>query len=184
MNKANVNKLGYVGKVPQSPRDSDSWYTPLKYLESARKVFGGEISLDPFSSEKANEKVKAVQFYTIEDNALSIEWNTSGKKTVWMNPPYGKTMSAAVNKFIEQYSKGNFLEGIVLCNNATDTKWFSLLADNSSSFCFTNHRISFEQYDGKNVSGNTRGQTFLYFGKQSHLFKDEFSSYGLILIPG
>ena len=49
-----ANKLAYVGSTPEAytdSRDSDSWYTPISYVEDARYVFGGEISLDPFSSD-------------------------------------------------------------------------------------------------------------------------------------
>ena len=179
-NKADKAKLGYVGKKPGVTRDSDSWYTPSKYVESARTVLGG-FELDPFSSATANKTIKATRFFTVEDDGLSQSWNLSNQKSVWMNPPYGKTMTLAVDKFVEEYEKGNFESGIVLCNNATDTKWFAKLATKAAAFCFTNHRIQFENFDGKASSVNTRGQVFVYFGRDINLFKREFAQYGHIM---
>ena len=48
------------------------WYTPSRYIESARRVMGS-IDLDPASCEKANRTVKAGTYYTVEDNGLLYE---------------------------------------------------------------------------------------------------------------
>lgn len=182
MSKSNVNNMGYIGRTPGTvQRDSDSWYTPEKYLESARNVLGG-FELDPFTSVIANQKVKADKIFTEDDDALKKDWRCVDKGTVWMNPPYGKLMTKAVDKFIEEFSKGKFKSGIVLCNNATDTKWFAKLISKSSAICFTDHRIQFENIDGKNVSGNTRGQCFVFFGKMVNIFAEEFKQYGLVTV--
>ena len=69
-------------------------------------------------------------------------------------------------------------EGIILVNNATETKWFQTLLTNASSICFTNHRISFWNADGKVVSNNTRGQAFFYFGNHAEKFNAIFASHG------
>jgi len=179
-NKANVNKLAYVGSPvtkKKTGRDSDSWYTPKEYIESARVVLG-TIGLDPFSSEIANEVIKAIKFHSEDDSSLGVEWKTN---TVWMNPPYGPLCGSAIDKFIEQFTKNNFSEGIVLVNNATDTKWFKRLSEHASAWCFTDHRIQFYSCDGKSISGNTRGQVFIYFGNNVPKFKQEFRQHGLIL---
>lgn len=39
--------------------DSDERFTPRKYILSVKKLFGGEIDLDPFSSEIANRRIGA-----------------------------------------------------------------------------------------------------------------------------
>ena len=179
MNMADKNKLGYVGKLPD--RDSNSWFTPSKYIEEARWVMGG-IDFDPFSSRDADLVVKAGQFYTEADDALVKPW--PNVDTVWCNPPYGRGIcSDAVKSVVENYGK-TFRKGIVLTNNATDTKWWNELASVASMICFTDHRIAFTNTDGKNVSGNTRGQCFFLLSSEPTTqvrFSHIFSAFGKVL---
>ncbi|GLR72310.1 DNA N-6-adenine-methyltransferase [Agaribacter marinus] len=185
--KANTNKLAYIGALPGSAsakkRDSDSWFTPPEYLASVKDVLG-TIDLDPFSSETANEIVGAANIFTKENSAFENDWKVTENMKVFMNPPYSAGLCGhSVNRFIEQYQAGSFVEGIVLANNATDTKWFSALVACCNAICFTNHRISFWNADRKNVSGNTRGQAFFYFGEKRPRFKKVFAKHGFVMTP-
>lgn len=179
-NKAVAKNLGYVGAPVtklKAGRDSDSWYTPSEYIESARFVMG-TIDLDPFSSALANEVVGATKYHSEQDSSLEVDWKA---RTVWMNPPYGPLCTVATDKFIEQFTKKNFVEGIILVNNSTDTKWFKRLAEHASAWCFTDHRICFNAPDGKSLGGNTRGQVFIYFGPNIQKFNSVFKQHGLVL---
>ena len=122
---------------------------------------------------------KANSFFTSDNSAFDNIWPVVD--SVWINPPYGKLMGKAVAKFIEEYKAGTFKSGILLCNNSTDTKWFKSLAEYTTAFCFTDHRIAFYNKDSKNMSSNTRGQIFLYFGQSPNSFKENFSEHGLVL---
>ncbi len=179
MNIANVNRLSYVGKRPGQLRASDDWYTPVQYVEAARRVLGG-IQLDPFSSDVANLTVGAALHYTQADDAFSQSWLA---RSIWMNPPYGQQCRRAVEKFVEEYRRGSFQQGIILVNNATETRVFQLLLQTARAVCFTDHRISFENADGKRISGNTRGQSFFYFSNRPnvHKFAQVFSQFGKVL---
>jgi len=90
------------------------WYTPLDIIEAVKKVFGGEIDLDPATSLEANARIgarqaylepgclevpieltannPAVRFYRQyrEQDGLSKEW----EGRVWLNPPFGQAESA------------------------------------------------------------------------------------------
>lgn len=183
--RADAAKLGYVGSTPGSKRDSNSWFTPKQYLDAARLALGGDINLDPFSSATANKVVRADQYFTEENDAFTQDWATDARgnqpsiRTVFMNPPYsGKLCSEAVTKFIDEYQAGSFTHGIFLVNNSTETKWFQRALSSANAVCFTNHRISFWNADGKAQSGNTRGQAFFYFGDNSELFLESFSDIG------
>ncbi len=176
-NKACVAKLGYVGRRPGTRRDSDSWFTPPKYLEAARTVLKG-IDLDPFSSDAANLAVKARRYYTESDNAFKKPWLA---KSVWMNPPFGKLFRPAVEKFVQEYQRGSFQQGIVLANNATETRAVQLMFRTCSCVAFPDHRLAFNNVDGKRISGNTRGQMFCYFGPDARSFRKTFAQFGSVL---
>jgi phage N-6-adenine-methyltransferase len=177
-NQADSERLAYVGGV-QGARKSNEWYTPEKYLLSVRNVLGF-IDLDPFSSNVANLTVQANRFYTESDDAFTQQWTA---ETVWMNPPYsGGLVAQATNKFMDEFGKNAFSAGIILVNNATETRWFQRAFRESSAVCFTHHRIAYATPDSKRVSGNTRGQAFLLFGDHVRsAFREQFTSHGHVL---
>jgi phage N-6-adenine-methyltransferase len=176
--KQTTNKLGYIGNTV----NRDAWSTPSKYIESARKVMG-TIDFDPFSNHDANKTVKATKYLTEEDDAFNTIWDNGN---LWVNPPYGKGIcEQSCMEFLTWWEgkwtahmDGEDCAAVVLTNNATDTKWWQALANEASAVCFPNHRISFVSHDNKNVSGNTRGQTFFYYGNDVAAFKAEFEQYG------
>jgi ParB family transcriptional regulator, chromosome partitioning protein len=149
------------------------WYTPSCYIESARAVMGS-IDLDPASCEHANLTVRAANYFSAHENGLIHSW--SGK--VWMNPPYrSKLMSAFCNKFAEEVRNNNITEGIVLVNNATETRWFQSLIKEASGVVFANKRIRLLSKDGERKSP-LQGQAFLYFGERPDKFMRIFGKYG------
>ncbi len=185
--KADTTKLAYIGRKPGSnsgkKRDSDSWFTPPEYLDSVRTVLGS-IDLDPFSSEIANEIVGATNIFTTEKSAFDNDWKVGDKVKVFMNPPYSAGLCGrSVNRFIDQYDAHKFVEGIVLANNATDTRWFSSLVNRCSAICFTNHRISFWNADRKIYLEILEDRLFFYFGKNSTKFKKTFEKHGFVMFP-
>jgi phage N-6-adenine-methyltransferase len=154
--------------------NSNEWYTPDKYIQSARKVMDC-INIDPATSLQANKTVQAEVIYTAEDSGLQHDWH--GR--VWLNPPYGNLTEAFVTKLIAQYRAGITTEAILLVNShATDTKWFQPLWD--YLLCFTDHRINFYSPGSLGV-GSTHGSVFIYFGDNQDGFAKEFSEYGNIV---
>jgi DNA N-6-adenine-methyltransferase (Dam) len=106
-------------KLLMSDAQSESveWYTPEKYIASARVVLG-DIDLDPASCESANKVVRAGTYFTIDQDGLKADW--FGR--VWLNPPYGKACSAFAAKLCEAYDKEEIESAILLVNsNSTDT---------------------------------------------------------------
>ncbi len=150
---------------------NSEWYTPERYIESARKVLGN-IDLDPASSEEANKVVNADRYYTETDNALQKTW--AGK--VWLNPPY-----IHVAKFIDKLLNSIDVEkAIVLVNNATETGWFYRLAEKASAMMFHTGRLAFTRRGeyGEEKSRPMQGQVFVYIGNDPDSFISEFSQYG------
>lgn len=172
---ADAKRLSYVGSSVRRATDSDNddWYTPTEWIDFARKVMYG-IELDPFSSEMANERVRATKIYTQQNSAFYNNWKA---KSVWMNPPYSRGLCAdACERFVSEYKSGNFKRGIVLVNNMTDTKWYRHLLDTSVMLCNLTGRIGFENAAGQRVTGNTRGQTLFLFAKDPKV-KARFCQY-------
>ena len=152
----------------------NEWYTPPRFIESARLVMGS-IDIDPASSEIANQTVKASEFYTKEDNGLSKSWSGN----VWMNPPYAQPL---INQFAEKLINelSNINQAIVLVNNATETKWFQSLIEKSAAVCFPASRVKFLRPAGEK-GAPLQGQSIIYLGHNPDLFIEEFSQYGVSL---
>lgn len=159
--------------------ENNEWFTPLRYLESARAVMGG-IDLDPASSEAANLIVGADRIYTLETNGLVQEW--SGR--IWLNPPYGGLVAKFAVRLREQFEAGRIQAGILLVNShPTETKWFQAML-RRYPVCFTDHRIDFTNDDPEDPGGgSTHGSAFVYLGDAVALFAAEFIGYGAVVGP-
>lgn len=156
---------------------TNEWYTPVEYIDAARRVLGG-FDLDPASCEEANQTVQASTFYSESDPGLEHDpW----KGRVWLNPPYGRLAGAFVQRCTEQYEAGNVTAAIVLVNaHCTDTAWFQKLWN--GTLCFTRGRLNFAAGAGTGKGGSTHGSVFAYMGPDHVIFADEFERYGPIVV--
>jgi ParB family chromosome partitioning protein len=159
---------------------NSEWYTPPQYIDLARQVLG-DIDLDPASCELAQRTVKARNFYTKADNALTKPWH--GR--VWLNPPYGNpVMSLFVDKLLAERNAKRVKAAILLSHNFTDTSWFQTAAMLCQAVCFTSGRIGFTNQKGESYKSPINGQTFTYFGPDVGKFFDVFSeNVGVVLRP-
>ena len=152
------------------------WYTPEKYVKSARLVMGS-INLDPASSDMAQEHIKADSYYTEETDSLDKEWFGN----IWMNPPYE---NGAITKFIDKLKDSDFESAVVLVNNATETKWFQSLASVAARICFVSSRIKFIDGEGNKSGTPLQGQAILLSTEDEEVknrFTSEFSKHGFIV---
>jgi phage N-6-adenine-methyltransferase len=152
-------------------------FTPAEYIEMARAVLG-EIDLDPATHEKAQETIRAVKYFTKDDDGLSHEWH--GR--VWLNPPYaGALVAEFAEKMVASWNAGELVAAFMLTNAYTETSWWHALAAASSAVCFTRGRIKFESPHGEKCAP-TNGQSFFYFGTELERLWEEFSDVGLIMV--
>lgn len=158
------------------------WYTPAKYIESARRVLG-EIDLDPASCVAANRTVKAATFFTQADDGFAQDWH--GR--VWLNPPYGHNAEHESNqgvwaqRLIDEYTTDHVDAAILLVSANTSEQWFQPLWD--YAICFTDHRINFDAQEGQKKSGANHGSVLVYFGGDVDAFAREFRQHGRVVIP-
>lgn len=154
--------------------ESDEWYTPQKYIKSARLVMGS-IDVDPCTCEFAQTRVKAATYYTAEHNGLDKVWFGN----IWLNPPYSET-----GKWIDKlkFWLCYQFDAIVLVNSKTETEWYQWCLENCRAFCLVKGRIQFEKEDGVKGTGRS-GSTFFYFSNTIHgdiIFRNEFEKYGKV----
>jgi len=163
--------------------ESNEYYTPLEYIEAARAVMG-EIDLDPASHPKAQQTVRAKEFFTQEDDGLKQDWH--GR--VWLNPPYGKTGSESNQGIWAQYlkaqhEKGHVSEAILLVKAAVGYQWFEELWD-IWPVCFARERLSFIRSDGDDRGQSKQGTAFFYLGNNVECFIHVFTGFGRVILVG
>jgi ParB family chromosome partitioning protein len=153
------------------------YYTPAPIIEAARSIMGG-IDIDPASSAKANEQVKAKKFFALEDDGLSQEWHG----TVWMNHPFGRGRNRKwIAKLEQEYTAGRVTQACCITFAATSEKWFRPLLLRPQCFLFP--RTQYLLPDGSVKRGVTKGSCVTYFGPNVEAFAREFSSLGEVKVP-
>lgn len=152
----------------------NEWYTPAEYIAAAREVMGG-IDLDPATHPIAQQTVRATEFYTRQDDGLSLSWH--GR--VWLNPPYAQPWIARfVDKMVAEFTEGSVEQAVMLTHNYTDTAWFHK-AQTEALLCFTRGRVRFVDPDGE-LCAPTQGQCFFYFGPERGRFREAFRRFGFV----
>lgn len=154
--------------------DSNEWYTPVEYIEAARRVMGS-IDLDPASNHEAQEFIKAGNYYTKETNGLAQVWIGN----VWLNPPYADPLPW-VSKLIDSYTDGDITEAILLVNTANSPEWSRLLWHSGHAVCLLSKRVRFWRPDREDAKGTAQDQMIWYIGNDPTEFEAVFSAYGAI----
>ena len=93
---------------------SNEWETPQDLFDSLHREF--KFTLDPCSTI---DNHKLPKFYTKEDDGLSKDWSN---ETVFMNPPYGRTIGQWIQKAYEESLKGTTV--VCLIPSRTDTSYW------------------------------------------------------------
>lgn len=154
----------------------NEWFTPKEYIDAVKAVMGS-IDLDPASCQIANTVIQAPKYYTAADNGLEQDWIGN----IFLNPPYAQPLiDNFSNKLISEIKSQNTKQAIVLVNNATETKWFQLLASEAAAICFPKSRVKF--WSPAKDSTPLQGQAFIYFGNDIKKFRNEFVKYGFIAV--
>lgn len=161
-------------------RNADSgkteYYTPAKIVDAARRTLG-HFDLDPFSSESANQIVKAPKFFTLADDGFSQPW----EGRVWMNPPFGKFTAIAVRKLVLHYFCGEVETACCITHANTSEKWFQILAQFPQ--CFLSPRTNYiDGVTGTTTNSATKGSVVTYMGEDVEAFRREFRGMGQVKV--
>lgn len=166
---------------------SNEWWTQAKYVEAARLVLGG-IDLDPASCPDANQTVRAIRYYTKEQDGLAQPWY--GR--TWLNPPFSRVnvargmepgdhpksmLQAWIDKLISEHRCGNVPAAILLTKADPKQKWFQPLWD--YTICFSRDRVYFNR-PGLEPEKMMFGTVFVYLGPDPEKFVSVFRQFGRI----
>lgn len=159
------------------------WVTPSYILDAVRRTFSPDgIDLDPASSDLAQTQVKARQYWTAKDDALTKPWEA---RNIWLNPPYSaRTMTRFIDHLVMQYP--NYDEACVITNSATETRWGQKLGRLSNAICLLNKRVIFLRVadDGESLytprHHSMQGQIVWYVGHSPEQFQEAFNHFGIV----
>jgi phage N-6-adenine-methyltransferase len=168
-------RIGLDNLTPPKQRGTGEfeWYTPIEWLDRARKVLGA-FDLDPATSLVAQRTVKAKRFYTLDDDGLTKQW----RGRVWMNPPYAQpAIQHFADKLVDEVEAGHVTAAIALTNDCTDTQWFHRLARAAQGVSFPVGRIRFYSPRG-DLANPAPGQVLFYFGDNFGRFETVFGDTG------
>jgi len=111
---------------------TDLWATPQSFFDKLNRVFKFEIDVCALP-----ENAKCPIYFTPEQNGLEQEWIG----TLWMNPPYGKEISAWVEK-AHLSAKQNGATVVCLLPARVDTRWWHDYCEKAEVF-FIKGRLKF-----------------------------------------
>ena len=176
----NILTLGVVNFM-QTKLIQDSgnveWYTPSYIVEAARKTMGS-IDLDPFSSFRANENVKADHIYDKDMDGFEKEWFGN----VWCNHPFSRVNNQKIfKKAISEFEKGNCKNICLITFASTSEKWF--IPSMVYPQCFIHRRVQYMDDSLQIVKGVTKGSVVTYIGENTDNFYNAFKDYGTVKIP-
>lgn len=153
------------------------WYTPSDIIEAARECLS-YIELDPFSCAKANETVRAMNYYSLADNqdGFVLPWG----ETNWVNHPFSRENNSRIaSKAIAEHKKGATI--VIITFAATSEKWFQPLLRFPQ--CFLHGRTNYLDQNGNKVKGVTKGSVVTYLGDSVEYFYEAFKHLGTVKVP-
>lgn len=114
---------------------TEEWETPQKFFDTLNEQYN--FGLDVCATA---ENAKCKDYYTKENDALSLDWNLVEGRTIWCNPPYGKTIGLWMAK---AYEESKYWPVVCLVPARTDTKWWHDWVEGKAKVVFIKGRLKF-----------------------------------------
>ncbi|MBO4288090.1 MAG: N-6 DNA methylase [Kiritimatiellae bacterium] len=163
---------------------SQHWCTPPQYVDAVKRVFGGEIELDPCSNEQSIVHAK-YEFKLPEKDGLVQEWDFA---SVYVNPPYGadRTRGTTIRNWLAKCSFTRTEYGaqiIALIPVATNTlHWKKYVFGDADAICFLfDTRLRFLVNGNTDNKGAPMACAMIYWGDFFCQFETVFKEYGAVL---
>lgn len=163
---------------------SQHWGTPKVYVDAVKKVFGGEIELDPCSNEYSIVTAKT-EYRLPKNDGLYDSWNF---KTIYVNPPYGldKSRGTSIKQWLARcYDayKTYHSQVIALVPVATNTgHWKNFIFGKAQAICFLyDTRLKFLENGQDGGKGAPMSCAVIYWGDNYQTFYDVFIHYGAVI---
>lgn len=133
MSKPNKTRLGNLGADYGAVSKTIEWETPQYVFDALHKEF--DFTLDVCATP---DNAKCEKYFTIKEDGLKQPW----KGRCWMNPPYGRDISAWVEKAVQsQMTTAELVVGLLPVR--ADTKWFHHFVLPNAEIRFIKGRLKF-----------------------------------------
>lgn len=160
------------------------WGTPKKYVDAVRRMFGGNISLDPCANHYSI--VRAETEYRLPDHdGLKETWNFP---TIYINPPYGsdKQRGTAIKHWLYKCAEAHKKYGsevLALVPVATNTgHWKNYVWSKATAVCFLyDTRLRFLVKGKDEGKGAPMACAMIYWGGDYDKFLRVFLEFGAVV---
>lgn len=126
---------------------STEWFTPPEILGPVRQLFGGEIGLDPCTTE--GNPTKARRFYTEGIDGLTEPFNACRREDVYVNPPYGDQLYRWIAKVAEEAELGHRIVQLVSASSRWDQeRWQRIFSRELAAMLMPIGRVKFLDAEG------------------------------------
>lgn len=163
---------------------SQSWGTPCKYVKAVKKMFGGEIDLDPCSNQYSIVNAK-VEYLLPKHDGLIESWNYS---RIYVNPPYGidKERGTTIKNWLAKCAAAHYDYGsevLALVPIAANTPhWKKYVFTKATAICFLyDTRLRFLENGLDTGKGAPMACAMVYWGNQYQQFYDVFIEHGAVI---
>ncbi|MFT2753821.1 DNA N-6-adenine-methyltransferase [Clavibacter sp. Sh2088] len=159
------------------------WTTPPDILASVRKVFKGQIGLDPCSNEHSLVDAQ-IEYRLPERDGLNEPWEA---ETIFVNPPYGSDKERGTRiahwfaKIGEAAAAGS--EVLALVPVATNTgHWKQFVYPVAAGICFLYApRLRFYINGREDPKGAPMSCAVVYYGHDFDQFAEAFRVHGAVI---
>ena len=162
---------------------SRDWGTPEKYVRAVKRVFGGEIDLDPCSNRFS--VVRAKVEYRLPTDGLRESWKFS---RIYVNPPYGSDTERGtrIRDWLARCAEAHenhASEVLALVPVATNTShWKDYVWGAASAVAFLyDTRLKFLVNGSEDNKGAPMSCAMVYWGGKLALFQSTFLEHGAVV---